>query len=83
MISKIDNFGRVLIPKKIRKKLGINRGTKLNIKNSDKQILIEPIFEENLISDENGILVFNGKIDENIDLIIKKDREERINKFLD
>jgi AbrB family looped-hinge helix DNA binding protein len=40
--AKIDEKGRVMIPKNIRKKTKIKPGTYVNIKTSDTTIIIEP-----------------------------------------
>jgi len=39
---KIDKFGRILIPKEIRKKLGIAGEMELEIEVKDEKILIKP-----------------------------------------
>jgi len=39
---KIDKFGRILIPKEIRRSLGIKEDTELEIEVKDESILIRP-----------------------------------------
>ena len=43
MIIKIDFNGRVVIPKKIRKRLGINKDDILEIKVEGKKIILEKV----------------------------------------
>lgn len=81
MVSKLDNFGRIVIPKRVRKKLGINSQTRLNIIESDQKIIIEPLKEEDIITNENGVLVFNGKIDRDVNSLLIHDREDRLDQL--
>lgn len=39
----MDKFGRILIPKEIRKTLGIREGAELEIEIKDEKILIKPV----------------------------------------
>ncbi len=82
MITKIDKFGRIIIPKKFRKRLGINFNTTLNISENGKKIEIEPIHAKEPVVNKDGILVFTGKLDNKKIDIISKDRNKRIHKLL-
>ena len=76
MITKIDNFGRILIPKKIRKKLGLEPGERIGIETSGKKIILK-VNQENKANQKNlksfkKLLAFNQQfqltVDPNIDL---------------
>ena len=76
MITKIDNFGRILIPKKIRKKLGLEPGEKISIETTRKKIILK-VNQENKANQKNlksfeKLLAFNQQfqltVDPNIDL---------------
>ena len=76
MITKIDNFGRILIPKKIRKKLGLEPGEKISIETTKKNIILKAN-QENKANQKNlksfeKLLAFNQQfqltVDPNIDL---------------
>lgn len=82
MITKIDKFGRIIIPKKFRKRLGINFNTTLNISENGNKIEIEPIQDNEPVINKDGILVFTGKLDDKKVDIISKDRNKRIHKLL-
>lgn len=82
MLTTLDKFGRIIIPKKIRKHLGINLGTKLNISEDGDRIIIEPVNEKEPVIEKNGILVFTGKLERNVEDLVRKDRELRIKKLL-
>ena len=82
MLTTLDKFGRVIIPKRLREHLGINLETKLNISEDDRRIVIEPIKEEAPVVDREGILVFTGKLENRKDELIKTDRNKRMRKLL-
>lgn len=82
MVTTLDKFGRVIIPKKFREHLGINSGTTLNISEDGARIVIEPVQEKEPVIDKNGILVFTGKLDGKMGDFIQKDRNQRIKKLL-
>ncbi len=82
MITSLDKFGRVIIPKRLRQYLGIGAGSKINISEEGKRIVIEPLEEKEPIIDKNGILVFTGKIESSPEDFIQNDRRKRMNKLL-
>ncbi|MCF8240123.1 MAG: hypothetical protein K9J16_01960 [Melioribacteraceae bacterium] len=82
MITTLDKFGRIIIPKKLRKHLGINSETTLNVSEDGQRIVIELVKEKSPIVDRDGILVFTGKLDNKGDDLIKFDRNKRMRKLL-
>lgn len=46
MNSRIDQAGRVVVPKPYRERLGLHPGQRLNIEERDGGVLITPIFAE-------------------------------------
>lgn len=82
MVTTLDKFGRVIIPKKFREHLGINLGTALNISEDGARIVLEPVQEKEPVIDKNGILVFTGKLDGKMGDSIRDDRNKRIKKLL-
>ena len=82
MVTTLDKFGRIIIPKKFREHLGINLGTTLNISEDGARIVIEPIQEKEPVIDKNGILVFTGKLDGKRSDFIREDRNQRMKKLL-
>lgn len=80
---KIDKFGRIIIPKKIRKKFDLNTNVEFAVSESPAGFLITPAKEIADIKEEDGLLIVKGPIDmKNIDNILKNQREEKINKIL-
>lgn len=78
MLTTLDKFGRVIIPKKLRKKLGIHSGSNLNISDEGNRIVLEVIHEDDPIVNKDGILVYTGKLRGDIKDEVKKDRRNRI-----
>lgn len=82
MITTLDKFGRIIIPKKLREHVGITSETNLNIQADGKRIIIEPIRKEEPLVEKDGILVFTGELQGEIDQFLINDRKRRITKLL-
>ena len=82
MITTLDKFGRVIIPKRLREHLGINSETALNISEDNKRIVIELVKEKTPIVNRDGILVFTGKLETKRSALIRSDRNKRMRKLL-
>ncbi len=82
MITTLDKFGRVIIPKRLREHLGINSETALNISEDNKRIVIELVKEKTPIVNRDGILVFTGKLEKKRSDLIRSDRNKRMRKLL-
>lgn len=89
IVRKIDDLGRIVLPKELRKTLNINPGDDFQISIDNEKIILEKYFllknnEEELIkmincfnSDDNKVyLVINNKI-------VNKDNEQITNKVKD
>ena len=82
MLTKLDKFGRVIIPKRFRERLGINIKSTLNISEDGKRIVIEIVQEKEPVVNKNGILVFTGDLEDKKNDLIKSDRNRRMHKLL-
>jgi len=60
MITSIDKFGRIIIPKKIRERLGINTKTTLNISENGKKLRLNPFMTKNRLSIKTAFLFLQG-----------------------
>lgn len=78
MKTKIDNFGRVLIPRKIRKASGLNPGDTLEIEQSENQILITGKPSKSGLVKKDGLLVYKSGISGEFKDYVKTIRDERI-----
>ena len=82
MLATLDKFGRVLIPKKVREHLGINTETSINIVDEGTRIIIEPISKQEPLVEKNGLLIYTGKIQGDIESVVKNNRSQRMQNLL-
>ena len=80
METRLDKFGRVVIPKPIRDDLDLQPGSVLEIKEVDQRILLEPVQEEPHVVMKKGVLVFSGAAQGDIEEAIRSHRQERLKK---
>ena len=59
---KIDRFGRVLIPKKVRERLGIEVGQAFELSVEGQRVTLEPQVQGNALVRKGNIVVFEGKL---------------------
>ena len=78
MEATIDRFGRVLIPKKVRDDLGLRPGTTLRVEERGRAVSLSPITEEVLLEDEDGVLVFTGRVGGDVGTALAAMREDRL-----
>jgi len=81
--TKIDNFGRIVIPKKIRDEFGISKSSEIEINTSDNdEIIIKPGTSKPFVENKDGVLVVCSEPVGPLEDIFKGDREERIRTIL-
>jgi len=76
--TKVDHFGRVLIPKPIRDNLGLEPGRELTVDEQDEGVMLRPADPSSYLRFKGKVLVFTGKLTGNVRDAIRKQREERI-----
>ena len=81
MKATIDRFGRVVVPKDMRDRLGLRPGAELDIEEHNKKIVIKPAEQESPLRIEDGVLIFAGTALGDITESIRRHREERIKKL--
>ena len=54
---QIDKFGRVVLPKSIRDRLGLAPGTEFEVEEQDEAILLKPTIPRAELVEKNGWLV--------------------------
>jgi AbrB family looped-hinge helix DNA binding protein len=75
----IDRAGRLVLPKDIRDRLGIQAGSEFEVLEEENRIILKPVEKEPKLVSKDGVLVFFPEADfskEGED-IVKKVREER------
>ena len=80
--SKIDKFGRVVIPKRIRNNLGLYPNVELDIVEDMESITIHPKPEVPFIVNKGGVLVVRAKLTGSVEDFIGKDRRDRVKHIL-
>lgn len=55
----IDRFGRVVLPKGIRDRLGITAGTEFEVEETEDAILLKPVQKQARVIDKGGWVVFS------------------------
>ena len=58
---KIDRFGRVLIPKKVRERLGTEVGQAFELSVEGQRVMLEPQVQGNALVRKGNIVVFEGE----------------------
>lgn len=84
MHVRIDSAGRIIVPKKVRERLGLKRDSELELEESAEAITLKPVRQESaLVRDKYGWLVFTGTPVGHIDWdrLVEDEREERIRKI--
>jgi AbrB family looped-hinge helix DNA binding protein len=83
MTLKLDNFGRIVVPKEIRERLGLRAGMDLEIGESPEGLLIKPAHRQPSLVQEGRFLVHTGKLPRGYDMLraVEDDRDDRMRKL--
>ena len=80
--TKIDKFGRIVIPKKLRDEFGITGNSEIEIETTGtNDMLVHPKTDKPFVKEKGGILVVCSEPTESFGSFIEKDRENRIKKI--
>ena len=81
---KIDQSGRIVVPKPLRERLGLKPGTELEVVDERGGLLLRAVEERPALIKIDGLWVHQGvaKPSANWDRIIEEMREERIESVL-
>ena len=83
METSLDRFGRVVIPKAVRQRLGITPGQALEIDEGYDQIILRPVRPRADLEVREGVLVYSGgELEGEVGDVVKADRERRIAKLI-
>ena len=80
--TKLDEFGKISLPKEIISKLQLKPGTSLVIEEIGGRISLEPIWEQPELINKNGIMVVRPQFTGDVKDIVQSDREERIDNII-
>jgi AbrB family looped-hinge helix DNA binding protein len=83
MTLKIDKAGRVILPKPVRDRLGLQEGSDLEIRETLEGLVLTPAGRGPSMVRKQGLWVHTGKLPRGFDIVksIQDDREERIRKL--
>jgi AbrB family looped-hinge helix DNA binding protein len=76
--TSIDEFGRVVIPKRVRSNLGLEPGTVLEVDELEDGILLKASRRKPPLRVDGGVLVFTGKAAGDLEGAVRRHREERL-----
>ena len=81
----IDKAGRLVLPKPLRDKLGLEAGDDLLVESEGDEITLRPVRPQATMIKERGIWVHNGKLPDDFDIVefIDQEREKRAREFLE
>jgi AbrB family looped-hinge helix DNA binding protein len=81
--TRIDRFGRIVIPKKIRNDFGLSVNSEVEIETTaDNNIIVHPKLVKPFVLDKDGVLVVCSEPTEPFENFLIKDRNDRIEKTL-
>lgn len=76
--ARLDKFGRVVIPKPVRDHLGLEPGAVFKIEGREDGIVLRPVQAEPDLVMKDGVLVFTGEAEGDLEETVRKQRQERI-----
>ena len=80
MKTKVDRFGRIVVPKEIRDRHGLVPGSQVEIEDTAETILLRVLSGLPGLVEKEGILIFSGQAMGELDSAIRSHREERLRK---
>ena len=83
MTLRIDRAGRIVVPKPIRDRLGLQPGSALELEETPDGLRIRAQEHAASLTKKDGFLVYTGELPPGFDVLhaIERDREDRIRKM--
>jgi AbrB family looped-hinge helix DNA binding protein len=79
---RLDNFGRIVIPRKSRARLGLRPGSLMEIDDSGDALVLRPSGEAPSLRRKSGVLVYTGEVQGDVDDPVRASREESLRRHL-
>ncbi len=76
--ATLDRFGRVVVPKEIRDRLGLSPGAEIEIAEKGDDVVLKPVACEIPVKMKDGVLVFTGGARGDLMEAVRLHRETRI-----
>jgi len=77
----IDRFGRIVVPKTVRERLGLRTGDEIDIKEQDDGIVLKHAEKAYPLRVEDGVLIYTGTASGDLLESVNRHREERLSKL--
>ena len=78
MRTTVDRFGRVVVPKAMRDRLGLRAGATVEIEETAGQLSLRAVEDTSPLIMTEGVLLFAGAAIGDLDAAVAADREERL-----
>lgn len=78
MRTTVDRFGRVVVPKVMRDRLGLRAGAAVEIEETEGQLSLRAVEDTSPLILKEGVLVFTGESIGNLEAVVAADREARV-----
>ncbi|MCC6262433.1 MAG: AbrB/MazE/SpoVT family DNA-binding domain-containing protein [Bryobacterales bacterium] len=80
MTLKIDQAGRVILPKPIRDRFGLTAGAELEIQETADGLMLRPARRRSSLVTRDGLLLHRGTLPKGVDWnrLVEEDRADRI-----
>jgi len=78
MKTTLDRFGRIVVPKDIRDRLGLKPGSEVELDEQGAEVVLKPAEHPTPLRIEQGVLVFGGSATGDLVEAVKAHRDERL-----
>jgi AbrB family looped-hinge helix DNA binding protein len=79
--TRLDKFGRIVIPRETRTRLGLRAGAVLEIDDYNDALVLRLAEDTPPVRKKNGVLVYTGEVAGDLDPV-RTNREERLRRLL-
>ena len=77
MKTAVDRFGRIVIPKLLRDRHGLEAGSEIEIEDSGETLTLRIVSPQPGLVEKEGIMVFRGSATGDIESAVRSHRDKR------
>ncbi len=81
MDAKLDGFGRIVIPKKLRDRLGLEPGDPIEVEARKGEVVLRPVRAASPLARRGKAVVFEGEAMGPLEDAVKRERRKRIGRL--
>ncbi|MHB1097570.1 MAG: AbrB/MazE/SpoVT family DNA-binding domain-containing protein [Gemmatimonadaceae bacterium] len=81
MRTTVDRFGRVVVPKAMRDRLGLRPGAAIEIEETAGHLSLRAVEDTSPLMMQKGVLVFTGAAVGDLEGAVAADREQRVHQL--